>query len=412
MNGLTQYPASLVFFGAGVQMGARGGGGGPVTVDFSTAVTSPSLSDTVPVTITFSEAVTGFVVGDITVSAGGALESFTTSDNIVFTVNWILAAGANTLDIAAGVCQSAGGQDNEAATQLAMTWGVTVAITPTLGSELVVNPTFEGTYESEGTTLSVAPNWNNFLCDDGSDVLAESATAHGGSKSQSCNVNAADEGVWTPTQILSAAGWYQLEAWVKLTSGAVYVRDGGGDVFISTNTTGSWVNLKTTGRVNASRPFIVASSGGGANWLTDDASAKAITFASMRTLAGTADQLSGVYTCKPTVTNGTQAGMLLGYADDNNFVMAIVDLGSNAADSVRLYKMLSGVWTAVANGSITYSAGTELSVVVSGTSFSLYYGGVQKDTTKTISTGTLGLGMYGFNAYNGNQVGVATYANP
>jgi len=62
-----------------------------------------------------SEEVTGFAVGDISVSAGGSLANFATADNIAFTVDWTLAAGTNTMDIAAGVCTDAAGNGNVAA---------------------------------------------------------------------------------------------------------------------------------------------------------------------------------------------------------------------------------------------------------------------------------------------------------
>ena len=76
-----------------------------------------AATDTAAMTITFSEVVTGFAVGDITITAGGSLASFATSDNKTFTVSWTLAAGANTMDIAAGVCVDAAGNENTAASQ-------------------------------------------------------------------------------------------------------------------------------------------------------------------------------------------------------------------------------------------------------------------------------------------------------
>jgi hypothetical protein len=72
--------------------------------------------------IVASEEVTGFEVGDITISAGGSLASFATADNIVFTVSWTLAAGTNTMDIAGAVCTDIAGNANEAATQYVMVY--------------------------------------------------------------------------------------------------------------------------------------------------------------------------------------------------------------------------------------------------------------------------------------------------
>lgn len=101
-------------------------GGGVVdttapTVTITCTQTSPTATTPLSMTITFSEAVVGFVVGDITIS-GGSLAGFATADNIVFTVSWTPATGANTMDIAAGVCKDAAGNDNTAATQFAITY--------------------------------------------------------------------------------------------------------------------------------------------------------------------------------------------------------------------------------------------------------------------------------------------------
>jgi hypothetical protein len=84
--------------------------------------TTPTLSGTVTATFTFSEAVVGFVVGDITIGGGGSLSSFATADNIVFTATWTFANGANTLDIAEGVCADAAGNTNTAASQKSVTY--------------------------------------------------------------------------------------------------------------------------------------------------------------------------------------------------------------------------------------------------------------------------------------------------
>lgn len=102
-----------------------GGAAAPsVTISLSSWT---AATDVAGMTITFSKEVTGFEVGDITISAGGSLANFATADNIVFTVDWTIAAGSNTMDIAAGVC-TAGGINNTAAVQ----FGIGAAQTQTL----------------------------------------------------------------------------------------------------------------------------------------------------------------------------------------------------------------------------------------------------------------------------------------
>jgi hypothetical protein len=95
-----------------------------------TLTTWTGATDTAAMTITFSEEVQNFAVGDISITAGGALASFATADNIVFTVNWTLTSGANTMDIAEGVCTDLAGNTNQAATQFAMGAEQTATIQP------------------------------------------------------------------------------------------------------------------------------------------------------------------------------------------------------------------------------------------------------------------------------------------
>lgn len=89
------------------------------TVTITSTETSPSFAATIPLTITFSEAVTGFVVGDITVT-GCTLGSLSTSDNITFSVTATPTANSITVDVGAGVCTDAAGNGNTAAVQFAI----------------------------------------------------------------------------------------------------------------------------------------------------------------------------------------------------------------------------------------------------------------------------------------------------
>ena len=98
--------------------------------------TSPDLTKTspIPVTATFSKAVTGFVVHDITVGNGTAV-NFVTVSATVYTFDVTPASqGLVTVDIAAGVAQDSAGNGNMAATQLSRTYdsiGATVTLTST-----------------------------------------------------------------------------------------------------------------------------------------------------------------------------------------------------------------------------------------------------------------------------------------
>ncbi|MBR9825298.1 MAG: autotransporter outer membrane beta-barrel domain-containing protein [Alphaproteobacteria bacterium] len=85
-----------------------------------TTTSSDPVSGAFSVTVTFSEAVSGFVVGDLSVG-NGAASNLQTSDNTVFTADITPSSdGSVTVDVAAGAAQDAAGNDNTAATQFSI----------------------------------------------------------------------------------------------------------------------------------------------------------------------------------------------------------------------------------------------------------------------------------------------------
>jgi len=91
------------------------------TVVITSSEVSPTNAAPIPITITFSEAVTGFLMGDITVSGGSSLSNFSGS-GAVYTVDVTPANGEVTVDIAGGVAVDAIGNSNTAAAQFAITY--------------------------------------------------------------------------------------------------------------------------------------------------------------------------------------------------------------------------------------------------------------------------------------------------
>lgn len=285
------------------------------------------------------------------------------------------------------------------------------AITPTLGAELLTNPGFEGTYDDEsgGTgTANVAPSWNKQSIE-ANDVLDKELTIiHGGSASQKIVMLQANEGV-TPSSVpMATIGWYQASVWIYNNSGGgIFIEKDSGPGAEGVSETGTWTQTVGTGRTTSINHKIYIFSISATNSYVDDASVKAITLSSMMTQLGSLTGRDGTYTCHPTVANKSQTGMSVAYLNASNFVVAVVDRQDNTA---KLLKFISGVWTQVISGAITYSAAAELKVVIAGTNYSLYYNTAQIGTTQTISD-TLGDGVYGFNALAGNTVGIVT-ANP
>jgi hypothetical protein len=151
---------SLALMGVpGVGPGAGGDAIGPYpTITLAEGVTEP-VSAAFGIVITWAngagglpEAVTGFAVGDITVT-NAALSDFATADNITFTAtvtpDW---AGDVTLAIAAGVCEDAARNESTASETL----GVTVWLPSLLNGLACWLRRDSGFYQdAEGTTPCV-----------------------------------------------------------------------------------------------------------------------------------------------------------------------------------------------------------------------------------------------------------------
>ncbi|HSF80931.1 MAG TPA: hypothetical protein VLA49_06835 [Anaerolineales bacterium] len=144
---------------------------------------------------------------------------------------------------------------------------------------------------------------------------------------------------------------------------------------------------------------------GTTNYVLDNASLKVISFASMHVKMGNIGRKNGTYTCHPTVTDGSKAGILIEYKDANNFVLAMVDRWNGKA---TLLKRIAGTYTEVITGSITYGAGNELKVSVNGVDHTLYYNSVIVGSTTAISDSGLGTEVHAWNSLAGNQVGLVT----
>ncbi|MEL6559677.1 MAG: Ig-like domain-containing protein [Bacteroidota bacterium] len=87
------------------------------TVVLSTAVSSPTNADMIAVTATFSEEMSGFVVGDISVS-NGSVSGFSTNDDVVFTFDVTPVAGTLAVEVLSGVATDLAGNTNLVSNEL------------------------------------------------------------------------------------------------------------------------------------------------------------------------------------------------------------------------------------------------------------------------------------------------------
>lgn len=107
--------------------GVKGGGKDvtPPTVTISSTEISPSYVNPIPLIFTLSEVATDFVVGDITIGAGGFVGNFAGS-GINYTADLtVTGTGVTiTVDVAANSFHDAAGNGNTAATQFSITSGI------------------------------------------------------------------------------------------------------------------------------------------------------------------------------------------------------------------------------------------------------------------------------------------------
>lgn len=112
------------------------------TIAVTSNAVQPLTAGTFTATFTFSEVVTGFVVGDISIT-GASLSAFGTSNNIVFTATITPTFAADiTIQVLAGVCIDASGNANTASNLLS----IDATVPTVVASSNAVQPLTAGTF--------------------------------------------------------------------------------------------------------------------------------------------------------------------------------------------------------------------------------------------------------------------------
>lgn len=181
------------------------------------------------------------------------------------------------------------------------------------------------------------------------------------------------------TQTVALTGAYQIMAFTVVTASGGFVPRFGGASFSPSEATPGIV--LRSGRA-ASGVFglrCAATSTGTA----DNFSVKELTLLSLfstRAHASADCDLSAAV----TRTTGTQAGFVArldSASSPANFIIAYLDGGGN----VKVDKCVSGTYTNIISGAVTYGSTKRLRLVCSGTSVSAYYDGTQVGSTVTVS---------------------------
>jgi peptidoglycan/xylan/chitin deacetylase (PgdA/CDA1 family) len=275
-------------------------------------------------------------------------------------------------------------------------------ITPSIVSELLSNPDFE-TF-----TGGQADSWSK----SGTPTLTQEATIIQSLLSSQKMVG--DGGGVYQTKTATRYKWYRYSGYLYVSAGSARFYNAGSVLVSSplTYSTAAWLKIEVSclqmSVTNSDGPFAQLLSAGTTAYV-DNASFAELSFTSLRTKLGTR---TGSYkiTCHPVTVTNSQAGVIVKYLDDNNFVMAIVNTGTR---QIELYKRVAGTYTLVANsvaGSVVPEDGGELRLVINGTSYQMFYNGAAISTPQTISD-SLGDDIYGFATNASNSVGaVQTFA--
>lgn len=273
------------------------------------------------------------------------------------------------------------------------------AITPSLGLNVITDPGFE-----QWTSPTNLTQFGESVSGT-STINQETVVVYSGSNACRMDIDALNSSAVIAQSALTAGIWYRFEIVTKAASGAPRIAFGV-DPYCNFAIDTTYTQYVGTNRAVGVNFNVLRGTGAANNSIyVDDVAAYPITFSSMRVLLGQHGK-NGSFSCTPTVADNTQAGMLLNYADDNNFVMLIVDRSRNGGSPhARVISKIGGTWTSVIAGAITYSAGTQLKVIANSGNYSLFYNNVQVGATTAIVETTLGTGVYGFNAEAGNLVG-------
>lgn len=251
------------------------------------------------------------------------------------------------------------------------TWALESGValnTPTLGSELITNPGFEGTY-----VAGVSPNWTK----SGSGTATEeNVTIHGGTAAQKLVTAANFEGMNSASVTITLGAWYQFSTWMQGSggNGSISFSNSRLNASVAKALTGAFVQHLSTSRglsagTETMRPRANTS---GSTIYLDDASLKTLTLSSLF-LTRETQQANVIAQVVVTVApSGVQAGHVLNLdsvSSPANFVIAYLD-----ASTAYLVKCVGGTYTQVISGAITFGATKNLKVVKTGNDYSLYYG--------------------------------------
>lgn len=260
--------------------------------------------------------------------------------------------------------------------------------TPTEGANLLANAGLE-----TWTTSTNAASWTESLGGT-STINEESTTVHGGVRSARLDIDSsnslADIGQLPAT--LAVGDWFISRYWLRTSASGKTptIRHEnqlpGAAVGLNPGTT--WTQYPLTSRVVTLSGFfsrVRQLSAASASIYVDDATVNKFTFPSLMAYveAGASDIIAkGAW----TITATTLAGVAINLDSSTNPQNGVFVLHSGGqGNTLYMWKVVSGTWTAVTSSVITYVASAKVEVRKSGTTYQMYYNGSQVGSNQTIS---------------------------
>ena len=410
----------------------------PTVVTFT--VTTPSSALAIPITaFTASEAGVYFIVTESStppaVDAAGwnltAPTTYTVADLGAYTLYpWVKDAAGNISSVfgsprAVSVVYDVDftGMSNGAlpAPLNGSTWAIAsgkAINSPTYGSELLTDPSLEATYTAGKC---------NTLTKGGSPTLAESADVHAGSKAQEFTGTINNDSLEFPTFGGATGKWLQFSGWGKRTAGT----GGRSRILKAINGfPGGFIRQRTIKDAAYTQKIMVFKAYSATvevypaacgitpfdTVIVDDFSMKEIPAAEMYATRSypSADAITRVY-IDQTGNNGTVGivARLGSTSNPQNYILVGIDTMGDSSTGVELTylsmaKVVAGTLTVLiaptSLGALVVN-GDYIEVVCSGTSVSMFYNGVQKGTTQTVSdAGIVSNTIFGFFGAGGSVV--------
>jgi len=269
------------------------------------------------------------------------------------------------------------GPDGQTTPQLSWTNGAIssnkMVITPTLGSELIVNGGFD-----TDTAWTKDPTWTI----SGGVGIATSAGS-GDNIRQS---------------ILTTGSWYQNTFDLVTFTSGIFRANFGGSAGPNRTSVGTYtITDRAVGTSGGIRSSAVGTSG-----TIDDISFKPLTLSSLFSTVSTSDA-NVILGTEMTMTPGTQAGVVLSLdstSNPQNFVIFYHD-GIN----MKIEKCVNGTYTTLYNATpATYISGRPFTVIKDGTTYRFYYNNALVDTKTISDAGIINNTKHGlFSTYEGNS---------